>query len=70
MKTYTFDVTMSASISIEANSKAEAEATIRDCLGGTSVNAGAWPNGDPIVFEPCIEGEIDFDSVYDHENTQ
>lgn len=59
MKTYIFDTTLTACIRIQANSRAEAEATIRDNLDGASCNAGAWPNGDPILFEASIEGELD-----------
>lgn len=59
MNTYTFDVKLFATITIKAASQAEAEATIRDCVDCASCNAGAWPNGDPILFEASIDGDLD-----------
>lgn len=56
MKNYLFDVKLCAAIRINANSEAEARATIADVLDAASCNAGAWPNGDPILFEASIDG--------------
>jgi hypothetical protein len=65
MKTYSFDVTLLTTISIAANSRREAEATLRDCVG--DANLGAFPNGDPILCEVAIEGELDLAEIEEQE---
>lgn len=54
---YTFDVRMFAAVRIKAASISEARATVHDNLGCVSCNAGAWPNGDPILFEASIDDD-------------
>jgi hypothetical protein len=63
MKRYTFDVKLFAALSIEAESEAEARATVKDLLDCASCNAGAWPNGDPILFEASVDGDLDLVEV-------
>lgn len=58
MNEYLFDIKLFASIRIKAESEAEARATILDHLDCACVNAGAWPNGDPILFEASARGEL------------
>jgi hypothetical protein len=55
MSEYAFDVTLIGAIRVEAGSRKEAEAMVRDSLDCASVNAGAWPNGDPILFEASVD---------------
>jgi hypothetical protein len=57
MKKYTFDATLLASFTVDATDRDAAETILRDCLG--LGNFGAWPNGDPILAEVEIEGELD-----------
>jgi hypothetical protein len=57
MTEYTYDVTLSACIRTKAASEAEALATLRDCCDTMDCNGGAWPNGQPIVFEASVTGE-------------
>lgn len=59
MNTYTFDAKFFATITIDAASQAEAEATIRDLLDCASCNAGEWPNGDPILLDMSLDGDLD-----------
>ena len=59
MNEYLFDIKLFASIRIKAESEAEARATILDHLDCACVNAGAWPNGDPILFEASVDGDFD-----------
>jgi hypothetical protein len=54
---YAFDIKLLGSVRVNANSEAEAREMLRDNLDAATVNAGAWPNGDPIVFEASIDGE-------------
>jgi len=57
MNEYLFDVNLFATIRIRAESEAEARATILDHLDCACINAVAWPNGDPILFEASVKGE-------------
>jgi plasmid stability protein len=60
-KEYLFDAKLFATLRIKAASRKErkAEATLRDILNGASCNAGQYPNGDPVLFETSIDGELD-----------
>jgi hypothetical protein len=58
MNEYLFDINLIAAIRIKAESEAEARVTILDHLGCACVNAGAWPNGDPILFEASASGDF------------
>ena len=59
MNSYLFDVKLFASIRIDAETPEQAEQMIREALDCASVNAGVWPNGDPILFEASVDGELD-----------
>lgn len=60
---YAFDVKLFATIRVTAPSEFDARAMVRQHLDAADCNGGAWPNGDPILFEasidddelPCIE---------------
>ena len=56
---YAFDVKMFAVVRVEAETKTAAEGLVQEALRCASVNAGAWPNGDPILFEASLDGEIE-----------
>jgi len=62
-KEYAFDCTLLATLRVKATSRKAAEATIRDILDGASCNGGCWPNGDPVLFEVGIEGDLDLSEV-------
>lgn len=63
MSVYEFSVTLIANIRIDAASKEQAIATIRESIDGADANLGCWPNGDPVVGSIAIEGELDLESV-------
>jgi hypothetical protein len=65
MKSYLFDVTVLATIRVEATNKEEAEKQIMDCLSGATANFGSWPDGTPILSTIDIEGQIDLMDVDD-----
>ena len=52
---YAFDVKMFATIRVNADSEAEARAILAEKINCASCNAGAWANGDPILFEASID---------------
>lgn len=56
-RTFTFDVKLFASISVQAGSKQEAIAMIRESLDCADCNFGAWPNGDPILGEASLDDD-------------
>lgn len=58
MNEYLFDVKLFATIRIKSESEAEARATILDHLDCACINAVAWPNGDPILFESSVRGDF------------
>lgn len=60
---YLLDVKLFASVRVLADTRQEAEQMLRNALGCASVNAGAWPNGDPILFEASMDGEADLIEV-------
>lgn len=57
-KEYAFDCTLIAALRVKAKSQKEAEGIIRQVLDAASCNAGAWPNGDPVLFEASVDGEL------------
>jgi hypothetical protein len=66
MRKFLFDVKLFASITIEAQSGAEARSMLKAELDCASGNLGAWPNGQPILCEVSMDGEADLcDEVSD-----
>jgi hypothetical protein len=63
MAEYLFDVQLFASITVQADSEDDARNLLNEELRGASCNAGAWPNGDPILFEIAVEDDPDLVSV-------
>lgn len=57
---FTFDAKLFASFTVDAPDKATAEAWLKRALDCASINAGALPNGDPILGEASLDGELDF----------
>lgn len=57
MKTFSFDVTLLATIQVSAESVKEARAQLREKLDGAQANFGAWPDGSPILAEVGMEGD-------------
>lgn len=55
MNEYLFDVKLFAVIRVKANTEAEARAMLIATLDAATCNAGAWPNGDPVVFEASLD---------------
>lgn len=53
------DVTLLASIRVEAESVEEARAILQRAIDCNTANLGSFPNGDPILCEVSIEGDID-----------
>jgi len=56
---YVFDVKLFAIVRVAAPDEATARQRLQEALDGASVNAGCWPNGDPILFEASLDGEAD-----------
>ena len=54
---YAFDVKLWAAIRVKAESKAEAIATIYECIDSVDCTAGLWPDGSVITFEASANRE-------------
>lgn len=63
MNEYLFDVKLFASVRVQADTEKEARRLLADALDAANINAGAWPNGDPVVFEASQGGEPDLMEV-------
>ena len=58
MNEYLFDINLFATIRVKAESEDEARTLILNHLDCAYVNAGTWPNGDPILFEASARGDF------------
>lgn len=63
MRSFLFDVKLFASVRVEADDEAEARRMLADVMDCASVNAGAWPNGDPVLIEASQDGDADLVEV-------
>lgn len=63
MNEYLFDVKLFASVRVQADTEKEARRMLADALDAADINAGAWPNGDPVQFEASQDGEPDLVEV-------
>lgn len=59
IKEYGFDVKLFAVIRVKAASEEDARRILSECAGGMDCNGGAWPDGNPILFNASIDGESD-----------
>jgi hypothetical protein len=56
---YAFDCTLRAAIRVKGTSREQAETCLRESMDAADCNGGAWPNGDPILFEASVaDGEL------------
>lgn len=66
---YAFDCTLTAAIRVRATSREEAEEKLRKVMDAADCNGGAWPDGEPILFEasvddgPIVLFQVDGDEV-------
>jgi hypothetical protein len=62
-KEYAFDVKFFAAIRVKAATEKEARRMVREHIDAATCNAGAWPDGSPILFEASVDGELDLYEV-------
>lgn len=55
--TYTYDLKLVTTITVPAQSEAEARQILEDRLGCAEANFGCFPNGDPILAEVHVDDE-------------
>jgi hypothetical protein len=60
---YAFDCTLVCAIRVRAESPEAAAAMVRAEIDGAEANLGQWPNGDPILCEVSVEGDLDLFEV-------
>lgn len=63
MNEYLFDVKLFASVRVKARSVPAAREKLRAAFACASINAGAWPDGDPVLGEASQDGEADLIEV-------
>lgn len=56
---YAFDCTLVCAIRVRAETPQAAAALLRERIDAAEANLGAWPNGDPILCEVSVEGQLD-----------
>ncbi len=55
MPRFTFDITLSTTVTVDADDDLMARKMIVAELDCSSANLGAWPNGDPILGEVSVD---------------
>ncbi|WP_321935354.1 hypothetical protein [Paraburkholderia sp. J8-2] len=55
---YAFDCNLSAAIRVKGTTREVAEARLRAALNTADCNGGAWPDGDPILFEASVNNAL------------
>lgn len=55
LKRFTFDMTLTAAVSVNALSREEAESQLRAILQNADTNFGAFKNGDPVLGEVTMD---------------
>lgn len=51
---FAFDCTLTTALRVKATSRDEAERRILAIMDAAECNGGAWPNGDPVLFEASV----------------
>ncbi len=59
LKNYLVDIKLSTSIRVDAEDEEAARKLIATAFNCASINAGAWPNGEPITGTASMDGEAD-----------
>lgn len=59
MPEFLFDVKLFASVRVQAETEAEGRRLLAETLDCATINAGSWPNGEPIVAEASADGAAD-----------
>lgn len=57
MAKFRVDLTLFASVQVEAPDETTARRLIDEHIHGASANLGAWPNGDPILTEVSLDDD-------------
>lgn len=65
MKLYTFDTTLTATFTLQAKSEEQARQFLTETLDCADCNGGLWPDGNPILFEASLAGDVSFVSTND-----
>lgn len=55
MHEYLFDVKLFASVRVKAKTEEEARKHLKVAFDCANCNGGAWPNGDPVIFEASLD---------------
>ncbi|QSY98633.1 hypothetical protein J2J97_32535 (plasmid) [Rhizobium bangladeshense] len=69
MREYTLDLVLKAAVTVKAANADEALLMVQTVFECADCNGGAWPNGEPVLFEASLSqrpdlGMIDGEDVY------
>lgn len=59
MPEFLFDVKLFVSVRVQAETEAEGRRLLADAMECATINAGSWPNGEPVLGEASQDGEAD-----------
>ena len=62
---YAFDLKLNVAIRVSASSFEEARSILLERLDAADSNFGAFPNGDPIVGEASLAGDVTKDMLFE-----
>lgn len=65
MTEFAFDLKLNVAVRVNASTFAEAASILHDKLSCADANFGAWPNGDPIVAEVFLSGDVKPDMLFE-----
>lgn len=58
MPKFTFDMKLDVSLTVEADTEAAARTKLHAAMDCADTNFGAWPNGEPILGECSVNGNV------------
>jgi hypothetical protein len=63
MREYTFDLTLKAAVTVKAENADQALAMVQTVFECADCNGGAWPNGEPVLFEASLDQRPDIGMI-------
>lgn len=63
MRAYTFDIKLNAAVTVNAETAMKALAMVQAVFECADCNGGAWPNGEPVLFEASLRQRPDIGMI-------
>lgn len=65
LKEYAFDVILRGAIRVNADTELAAREVLAQVMDAAECNAGAWPDGAPVLFEASLAADIHSPALYE-----